>query len=109
MSQYLDNVVGPGARYDDAYFEIPYIRTYTTQAGVVPAAAATAAAQVPTPIPTPTPSGVAASDTDPSAAQVEDPFGSTSNGVRLGLWDRSRGFVQVASALWISLTLLWLV
>ncbi|KAJ2917899.1 hypothetical protein MD484_g2527, partial [Candolleomyces efflorescens] len=44
---YLDNVVGPGARYDDAYFEIPYIRTYTTQAGVVPAAAATAAAQIP--------------------------------------------------------------
>ena len=102
MSQYLDNVVGPGARYDDAYFEIPYIRTYTTQAGVVPAAAATAAAQVPTP----TPSGVAASDTDPSAAQVEDPFGSTSDGVRLGLRDRTWGFVQVASASGILLTLL---
>lgn len=28
--QYPDNVVGPGDRYDDAYFEINYLRAYTT-------------------------------------------------------------------------------
>ncbi|RXW18955.1 hypothetical protein EST38_g6892 [Candolleomyces aberdarensis] len=60
---YLDNVVGPGERYNDAYFEIPYIRTYTTQAGMAPTV----------PTPTPTPSGVAASDLDPSAAQAGEP------------------------------------
>ena len=31
-SCYADNVVGPGARYDDAYFEINHIRAYTTAA-----------------------------------------------------------------------------
>ncbi|KAJ3823161.1 glycoside hydrolase family 16 protein [Lentinula raphanica] len=32
---YNDNVIGDGSNYDDAYFEIPYIRAYTT-GGVVP-------------------------------------------------------------------------
>ncbi|KAJ3874433.1 glycoside hydrolase family 16 protein [Lentinula edodes] len=32
---YNDNVVGDGSNYDDAYFEIPYIRAYTT-GGVAP-------------------------------------------------------------------------
>lgn len=31
--QYNDNVVGPGSpKYDDAYFEINYVRAYTTGA-----------------------------------------------------------------------------
>ena len=31
--QYQDNVVGPGSpKYDNAYFEISYVRTYTTLA-----------------------------------------------------------------------------
>jgi hypothetical protein len=31
--QYNDNVVGPGSpRYDNAYFEIDYVRAYTTGA-----------------------------------------------------------------------------
>ena len=41
--QYNDNVVGPGSpKYDDAYFEINYVRAYTTGA----------------PAPTPSPSSV---------------------------------------------------
>ena len=35
--KYNDNVVGSGARYKEAYFEIKYLRTYTTT-GAVPAA-----------------------------------------------------------------------
>lgn len=86
--QYLDNVIGPGERYSDAYFEIPYIRTYTTQAGMVPQAAAAATptpASTPpladsSPTPTPTPSGTAASDLDPSSAHggQDGPVGSSS-------------------------------
>ena len=35
--QYMDNVVGPGSpKYDNAYFEISYVRTYTTQVAVAP-------------------------------------------------------------------------
>lgn len=31
LVQYQDNVVGPGSpKYDNAYFEINYVRTYTT-------------------------------------------------------------------------------
>lgn len=34
-TQYPDNVVGPGSpRYDNAFFEIKYVRTYTTGAAV---------------------------------------------------------------------------
>jgi hypothetical protein len=33
--QYNDNVVGPGGRYSNAYFEISYVRAYTT-GGAVP-------------------------------------------------------------------------
>jgi hypothetical protein len=33
--QYNDNVVGPGGRYSNAYFEISYLRAYTT-GGAVP-------------------------------------------------------------------------
>lgn len=33
--QYNDNVVGPGSpRFDNAYFEIEYVRAYTTEAPV---------------------------------------------------------------------------
>lgn len=35
--KYNDNVVGSGDRYGEAYFEIKYLRTYTTT-GVAPAA-----------------------------------------------------------------------
>lgn len=28
--QYLDNVVGNGSNYDEAYFEVSYVRTYAT-------------------------------------------------------------------------------
>lgn len=36
---YANNVVGSGANYDDAYFEIRYLRAYTTEApGVAPTA-----------------------------------------------------------------------
>ncbi|TFK67584.1 hypothetical protein BDN72DRAFT_842854 [Pluteus cervinus] len=31
---YPDNVVGPGDRYDDAYFEINYLRAYTTNPSI---------------------------------------------------------------------------
>ncbi|KAF8582581.1 glycoside hydrolase family 16 protein [Ramaria rubella] len=37
-SCYADNVVGPGQRFDDAYFEINHIRAYTTAATVSPTA-----------------------------------------------------------------------
>lgn len=40
MLQYDDNVVGPGSpKYDDAYFEINYVRAYTT-GGPAPTASA---------------------------------------------------------------------
>ncbi|CCM02503.1 uncharacterized protein FIBRA_04605 [Fibroporia radiculosa] len=37
---YLDNVVGNGSNYDEAYFEVAYVRTYTTGV-VLPASTAT--------------------------------------------------------------------
>ncbi|KAF4579471.1 hypothetical protein EYR40_000356 [Pleurotus pulmonarius] len=44
---YNDNVVGPGSpRYDNAYFEIPYIRTYTATAAAVIAPTSTSTSTV---------------------------------------------------------------
>ncbi|KAG6913850.1 hypothetical protein DXG01_003841 [Tephrocybe rancida] len=43
---YNDNVVGPGARYNDAYFEIKYVRAYTT-GGIAPTPTAAAVAIAP--------------------------------------------------------------
>ena len=40
-SQYNDNVVGPGGRYSNAYFEIKYVRAYTT-GGIAPTPTAAA-------------------------------------------------------------------
>ncbi|KAF9456885.1 glycoside hydrolase family 16 protein [Collybia nuda] len=40
---YNDNVVGPGDRYNDAFFEIKYVRAYTT-GGIVPTPTAAAIA-----------------------------------------------------------------
>lgn len=37
----MDNVVGPGSKFDDAYFEIKYVRVYTDQAVVTSSASAT--------------------------------------------------------------------
>lgn len=35
MRQYNDCVVGPGSpRYDEAYFDVNYVRTYTTSSAV---------------------------------------------------------------------------
>lgn len=48
---YNDNVVGPGGRYDNAYFEIPYIRTYTTRAGMPPPTTATVTSNSASPTP----------------------------------------------------------
>ncbi|KAG5637617.1 hypothetical protein H0H81_003951 [Sphagnurus paluster] len=45
---YNDNVVGPGDRYNDAYFEINYVRAYTT-GGVAPTPTAAAFAVGPLP------------------------------------------------------------
>lgn len=39
MSQYNDNVVGPGDRFNDAYFEIKYVRSYTTPSVAAPTGA----------------------------------------------------------------------
>ncbi|TFY64597.1 hypothetical protein EVJ58_g2524 [Rhodofomes roseus] len=36
---YLDNVVGNGSNYDDAYFEVSYVRTYATGAALAAAQA----------------------------------------------------------------------
>ena len=41
----MDNVVGPGSNYNDAYFEVSYIRAYTT-GGIVPTPTATPIAVV---------------------------------------------------------------
>lgn len=47
MFQYNDNVVGPGSpRYDNAYFEIPYIRTYTATAAPANAPTSTSTSTV---------------------------------------------------------------
>ncbi|THV07260.1 hypothetical protein K435DRAFT_959858 [Dendrothele bispora CBS 962.96] len=37
---YTDNVVGPGSNYNDAFFEVSYVRAYTT-GGIVPVPTAT--------------------------------------------------------------------
>ncbi|KAG6876119.1 hypothetical protein C0992_000915, partial [Termitomyces sp. T32_za158] len=44
--QYNDNVVGPGDRFNDAYFEIKYVRAYTT-GGIAPTPTAAALALAP--------------------------------------------------------------
>ncbi|KAF5380159.1 hypothetical protein D9615_006142 [Tricholomella constricta] len=49
---YNDNVVGPGDRYNDAYFEIKYVRAYTT-GGIAPTPTAAAVA-IATPLKTTT-------------------------------------------------------
>lgn len=37
LPQYQDNVVGPGSpKYDNAFFEISYVRTYTTSTAAAP-------------------------------------------------------------------------
>ncbi|KAG6864897.1 hypothetical protein C0991_006467 [Blastosporella zonata] len=54
----MHNVVGPGERYDDAYFEIKYVRAYTT-GGVAP-----------------TPTAAAVAIAAPSAALTHTPIGT---------------------------------
>ncbi|KAG9218256.1 hypothetical protein CCMSSC00406_0005937 [Pleurotus cornucopiae] len=84
---YNDNVVGPGARFDDAFFEINYLRAYTT-GGVAPtpsaaptaigtalivdgAATITATTNVQlTPTPVSRPNGGVPSDDDEPAGEV---------------------------------------
>ncbi|EIN08822.1 glycoside hydrolase family 16 protein [Punctularia strigosozonata HHB-11173 SS5] len=74
---YNDNVVGDGSNYDDAYFEIPHIRTYTT-GGVGP---------------TPTPNDQArrTSSAGETSIRLARPFGASSwwpwslGGILLGL------------------------
>ncbi|KAF8531330.1 concanavalin A-like lectin/glucanase domain-containing protein [Gautieria morchelliformis] len=44
---YADNVVGPGARFDDAYFEINHIRAYTTAATPVQTSTSTSTTSQP--------------------------------------------------------------
>lgn len=39
VSQYADNVPGNGSNFDNAYFEISYIRTYTTSSAIPSATA----------------------------------------------------------------------
>ena len=46
-TQYNDNVIGSGANYNDAYFEIKNIRAYTT-GGVVPTPTANYQGTIPT-------------------------------------------------------------
>ncbi|KAG6915217.1 hypothetical protein DXG01_012688 [Tephrocybe rancida] len=60
---YNDNVVGPGAHYDDAYFEIKYVRAYTMGGGrdVTPAATAAVTIVSPNTTTTHTPIGLALS------------------------------------------------
>lgn len=41
--QYLDNVVGNGSNYDEAYFEVSYVRTYATGAALSAAQASATA------------------------------------------------------------------
>jgi len=41
---YLDNVVGNGSNYDEAYFEVSYVRTYATGAALAAAQASSSAA-----------------------------------------------------------------
>ncbi|PCH44970.1 glycoside hydrolase family 16 protein [Wolfiporia cocos MD-104 SS10] len=41
---YLDNVVGNGSNYDEAYFEVAYVRTYTTGVAVPSSTSAAATA-----------------------------------------------------------------
>lgn len=54
MSQYADNVPGNGSNFDDAYFEISYIRTYTTSSAI-PSATGGSAGSIPSASPTSTP------------------------------------------------------
>lgn len=51
--QYADSVVGPGSNFNDAYFEISYIRAYTTGAPApTPNALVSISTSAPTALPT---------------------------------------------------------
>ncbi|KAH9924368.1 concanavalin A-like lectin/glucanase domain-containing protein [Amylocystis lapponica] len=67
---YLDNVVGPGSpKYDEAYFEVSYVRTYTT--GTVASVSS--------------PTSTAASQTDPLPESTQrNASGGSRTGVRMG-------------------------
>ena len=63
---YNDNVVGNGSNYDDAYFEIQYLRAYTT--GIV----------------NPTPSAALDSSPTPSSSTSSSGAGHSTQGLRAG-------------------------
>ncbi len=53
VPQYADSVVGPGSNFNDAYFEISYIRAYTTGAPApTPNALVSISTSAPTGLPT---------------------------------------------------------
>ncbi|KZT10380.1 glycoside hydrolase family 16 protein [Laetiporus sulphureus 93-53] len=64
---YLDNVVGNGSNYDDAYFEVSYVRIYTT-AAVLPSNSSSGASATST-SGDPTTSSTSATTPDPTLAQ----------------------------------------
>lgn len=79
---YADNVVGPGERYSDAFFEIPYIRTYTTREGMPPPSS-TATAANPTPTDASSPPRAEQESIIGSAAESPSTGGAgSSNGAR---------------------------
>ncbi|GJE86443.1 glycoside hydrolase family 16 protein [Phanerochaete sordida] len=82
-SCYQDNVVGPGSpKYDEAYFEIKYVRTYTTLAAGAVASAPTSTASVPLTISatnTPSPTGGSGSGSGPNASPGSEPPSSLNN------------------------------
>jgi len=82
-SCYQDNVVGPGSpKYDEAYFEINYIRAYTT--GGAPSATPGGAYSQPT----------SSTTTTPTPSSSTDPLANNSSAMRL--WSGSQ-------ALWVCL------
>lgn len=85
LLQYNDNVVGPGnPKYNDAYFEISYLRTYTT---VTPGATTTSVMADPDSSPTgsTTSTGTGSLGSGATITAVADPQASKSSAARQSL------------------------
>lgn len=86
--QYNDNVVGPGGRYSNAYFEISYVRAYTT-GGAVPTPTAALVSH-----PTSTTSSTTITTAPAGTALIPSPLffpggssNNTSGGRNVTLWE----------------------
>lgn len=104
---YQDNVVGPGSpKYDEAYFEIRYVRTYTTLAAAAGSSALpTTTASVPLVISSPTTTPTAAPTTSVDSGSGSGPGASPGPGDSTTLNNTSAAS-QDATFFWVALVMI---